>query len=58
MGARPPIRPAGIYDEDFVEWATETAGLLRAGRFSEIDVEHLIEEVDVARARQQSASPA
>jgi hypothetical protein len=34
------------YEEDFVEWAEETAELLRSGRFGEVDVEHLAEEVE------------
>ena len=34
-----------LYDTDFVEWADETARLLRAGRFGEVDLEHLVEEV-------------
>jgi len=47
MGAEPLIRPAGkLYEEDFVEWADETSRLLRSGRFDQIDVEHLVEEVE------------
>ena len=47
MGAEPLTRPAGkLYEEDFVEWARETARLLRSGRFGEIDVEHVAEEVE------------
>jgi len=52
MGAEPLIRPAGkLYEEDFVEWAGETARLLRSGRFGEIDVEHLVEEVEAMPSR-------
>ena len=47
MGAKSLSRPATkLYDEDFVEWAGETARLLRAGRFDRIDIEHLVEEVE------------
>ncbi len=47
MGAESLTRPAGkLYDKDFVAWASETARLLREGRFREIDVEHLAEEVE------------
>ena len=38
---------AGIaYDRDFYAWATEQAALLRAGRFSEADVENIAEEIE------------
>src|SRR2546426_519054 len=47
MGAKSLTRPASkLYDEDFVAWASETARLLRSGRFDKIDVEHLAEEVE------------
>jgi hypothetical protein len=47
MGAEPLIRPADrLYEEDFVEWARETARLLRSGRFDAMDVEHLAEEIE------------
>jgi hypothetical protein len=40
-------RPAkrGLYDEDFYVWTQKQAELLRAGRFTELDLPHLIEEV-------------
>jgi Domain of unknown function DUF29 len=34
------------YDADFYAWANEQAALLRAGRFSEVDVEHIAEEIE------------
>ena len=34
------------YNTDFYGWTQEQAALLKSGRFSEIDVEHLIEEVE------------
>lgn len=34
------------YDEDLVAWALANAALLRAGRFSEIDADHLAEELE------------
>ena len=47
MGAKSLSPPATkLYDEDFVEWASETARLLREGRFDSIDVGHLVEEVE------------
>jgi hypothetical protein len=40
-----------IYDQDVIAWAREQAALLRAGRFEEIDVGHIADEIeDVARA--------
>jgi hypothetical protein len=35
-----------LYDQDFYAWTTEQAGLLRAGRLSEADVEHIAEEIE------------
>ena len=39
------ITVKSLYDTDFVEWADQTAALLREGRVDEIDFEHLIEEI-------------
>ena len=51
--ARPPIRT--LYDEDFPLWAERQAALLRAGRFDELDLENLIEEVeDLSRRERES----
>jgi hypothetical protein len=47
MGAGSAIRPAAnLYDEDFAVWTAETARLLREGRFTEVDAEHLAEEIE------------
>jgi hypothetical protein len=35
-----------LYEQDFYAWSKAQADLLRAGRFSDLDLEHLIEEVD------------
>jgi hypothetical protein len=35
-----------LYDQDFYAWANEQAGLLRAGRLSEVDIEHIAEEIE------------
>jgi hypothetical protein len=35
----------GCYRQDFYTWSQEQAGLLKAGRLSELDVQNLIEEV-------------
>ena len=34
-----------LYDTDFVEWTARTAQLVREGRFEEVDVENLAEEI-------------
>jgi Domain of unknown function DUF29 len=34
------------YDTDFAEWADHTAAMVRAGRFDEVDREHLAEEIE------------
>jgi Domain of unknown function DUF29 len=43
----------GLYNDDFALWAAETARLLRAGRFDEVDVEHC-----VANSRSRLSEPA
>ena len=47
MGAK-TLKPASasLYDEDFAVWTAETARLLRAGRFDEVDIEHVAEEIE------------
>jgi hypothetical protein len=35
-----------LYDQDFYAWAQKQVELLHAGRFQELDIEHLIEELD------------
>ena len=45
---------AAKYDQDVVAWANEQAALLRAGKFSELDIEHIADEIeDVGRAEQR-----
>jgi hypothetical protein len=42
------------YDKDVVAWANEQAALLREGRFSALDIEHIAEEIeDVGRSEQR-----
>ena len=51
--SRPP--DAALYEEDFPLWAERQAALLRAGRFSELDLDNLIEEVeDLSRRERKS----
>jgi Domain of unknown function DUF29 len=35
-----------LHDQDFYAWALRNAALLRDGRFSEIDIEHVAEELE------------
>ena len=39
-------RIAETYEQDFYAWAIHNAELLRQGRLSEIDVEHIAEELE------------
>ncbi|HFV9934728.1 TPA: DUF29 domain-containing protein [Salmonella enterica subsp. enterica serovar Bovismorbificans] len=42
------------YESDVVAWAQEQAALLRAGRFSEIDIANIAEEIeDVGKSEQR-----
>ncbi len=42
------------YEQDLVAWANEQARLLRAGRFDQLDLEHLAEEIeDVGKGEQR-----
>lgn len=42
------------YEQDIVVWANEQAALLRAGKLSAIDIEHIAEEIeDVGRSEQR-----
>ena len=34
------------YDDDVILWAEEQARLLRAGRFAELDIEHIADEIE------------
>ncbi|WP_058554955.1 DUF29 domain-containing protein [Thiohalocapsa sp. ML1] len=46
--------PATLYDTDIIAWANRQAALLRAGRFTELDIEHVADEIeDVARSEQR-----
>jgi Domain of unknown function DUF29 len=35
-----------LYDRDFVEWAAQTAELLRQGRVDQVDLEQVAEEIE------------
>lgn len=39
-------KPITSYDEDVILWSEQQARLLRAGRFAELDIEHLADEIE------------
>jgi hypothetical protein len=42
------------YEKDVVVWANEQAALLRSGKFSALDIEHIAEEIeDVGKSEQR-----
>ena len=43
IGVRPARTP---YDKDVILWSQEQARLLRAGRFAELDIEHIADEIE------------
>ena len=46
MATRARPKAEHLYDQDFYVWTEAQAELLRAQRFEELDLEHLIEEVE------------
>ena len=41
-----PARSDDLYHEDFYVWTRQQSELLRAGRFAELDLPHLVEEIE------------
>ena len=42
------------YNADIIQWARQQAALLRAGRFSALDIEHIAEEIeDVGKSEER-----
>jgi hypothetical protein len=37
---------SALYDRDFYAWANEQAGLLRAGKLAQADIDHIAEEIE------------
>lgn len=46
---------SSVYDRDFLLWTEQQADLLRAGKMSELDVEHLVEEIEELGKEQKMA---
>lgn len=45
---------AGLYQKDFYAWTVENAQLLRAHQFSDLDIEHIAEElISMGRSEQR-----
>jgi Domain of unknown function DUF29 len=44
-----------LYDADFVQWSDRTDRLLREHRFADLDLEHLIEEIEDLGNRHRDA---
>lgn len=54
MRSRRHPKSPRLYDRDIVAWAQEQAGLPRAGRLAELDIEHMAEEIaDVGKSEQR-----
>lgn len=45
--------PAGLYDQDFLEWTQKQSEYLRQGCWAELDVENLVEELDALGRSEQ-----
>ena len=52
---RAPAVLLTAYDEDFHQWSYEQADLVRSGRFSELDLPNLIEELESMGSEQRFA---
>ncbi len=44
-----------LHESDFCLWATKSAELIKAGKFKELDIEHLVEEVESMGASEKRA---
>jgi hypothetical protein len=46
MATRIKAKPSALYERDAYAWSKEQAELLRARSFTELDLEHIIEEIE------------
>jgi hypothetical protein len=46
MATRIKVPASDLYEQDLYAWSKAQAALLRAGRFADLDLEHLIEEIE------------
>lgn len=47
------MSPADLYERDFYEWTVRNAELLRSGRATEADLQHIAEEIEDMGKREQ-----
>jgi hypothetical protein len=52
---RPQLSLAALYEQDFCRWADQTAQLLREGNFADLDLAHLLEEIEDMSGSQKRA---
>lgn len=45
---------ANLHDEDFYGWTEQQAGLIRQGRAADLDLEHLLEEIESMGASERN----
>jgi hypothetical protein len=45
---------ANLHDQDFYAWTQQQAGIIRSGNLSDLDLEHLLEEVESMGASERS----
>jgi hypothetical protein len=48
MAVRAKARSSELYEQDLYAWSRHQADLLHRGRFAELDLEHLVEEIEDA----------
>jgi hypothetical protein len=54
--ARPTTKePQGLYERDFCLWLEQQAALLREGRFAELDLTDLVEEIEALARKDKKA---
>jgi hypothetical protein len=55
VATRTKTTTTSLYEEDFYLWTQRQAELLRQGRFADVDLEHLIEEIEDLGSSQRHA---
>ena len=57
MTAKLPVKITNnsLYEEDFCRWIETTTKLLKEGKFSEIDIDNLIEEIETMGRSEKNA---
>ena len=50
------ISVKSLYEKDYIAWLEQTASLLRQHRFNEVDIEHLLEEIEDMGRREKRAA--